>query len=44
MNRIQSRNNRILAYETKKNYLSFFDDKIYILDNGTDMLALSTWS
>ena len=44
MNRIQSRNNRIRAYKTKKTYSSFFDDKIYILDNGTDMLALSTWS
>ena len=34
MNRIQSKNHRIGTYEIKKkNYLSYFDDKVYILNN-----------
>ena len=39
---IQSKNHRIGAFETKKS-LFCFDDKIYILDNGTDVLALGAY-
>ena len=28
------------TYEINKNSLSYFQDKIYILDNGIDLLAL----
>ena len=34
VNRIQSKDNKILPYEISKNYLSCFDDKIYIKDKG----------
>ena len=40
INRIQSKNHRIGTYEINKITLSCFDDKIHILDNGTDRLAL----
>ena len=38
--RIQSKDNRIGTYEINKIFLSCFDDKIYILNNGYDKLAL----
>ena len=34
MNRIQSKDPRIKRFESKKVSLSFFDDKIYIQNNG----------
>ena len=40
MNRIQSKDHRIETYEINKNFLSCFDDKIYIQNNGYDGLAL----
>ena len=40
MNRIQSKNHRIGTYEINKISLSYFDDKIYILNNGYIGLAL----
>ena len=40
MNRIQSKDHRIGTYEINKIYLSCFDDKIYIENNGDDGLAL----
>ena len=40
MNRMQSKNHRIGTYEISKICLSCFDDKIYILHNGYDGLAL----
>ena len=40
INRIQSENRRIGTYEINKMSLSCFDDKIYILNNGYDGLAL----
>ena len=40
MNRIQSENHRLGTYQTNKISLSCFDDKIYILNNGCDLLAL----
>ena len=39
VNRIQSKNHRIGTYETKKNFLSCFDEKIYIQSNRYDGLA-----
>ena len=39
MNRMQSKNHKIGAHETNKLSLSFFDDKIYILNNEYDGLA-----
>ena len=39
VNRIQSKNHRIRTYEIKKIYLSCFDDKTYIVDNGVNALA-----
>ena len=39
MNRIQSKNHRIRTYEINKTSLCF-NDKIYILNNGYDGLAL----
>ena len=39
MNRIQSKNQRTGTYEINK-FLSCFGDKIHILDNGYDGLAL----
>ena len=40
MNRIQSKDHRIGTYEINKISLSYFDDKIYIQNNGYDGLAL----
>ena len=40
MKRIQSKNHRIGTYEINKIYLSCFDDKIYILNNGYNGLSL----
>ena len=39
MNRIQSKDQGIGAYETNKTFLTCFDDKIYILNNGYDGLS-----
>ena len=39
MNRVQSQNHRIGTYEINKISLHCFDDKIYILNNGTDALS-----
>ena len=41
MNRIQSKDHRIGTYEINKISLRYFDDKIYIENNGYDGLALS---
>ena len=40
MNRTQSKDHRIRTYETNKIYLSCFDGKIYIHNNGYDGLSL----
>ena len=40
MNRIQNKNHRIGADEIREHFLSYFDDNIYILDNGTDALVV----
>ena len=40
MNGIQSKHHKIGSYEIKKISFSCFDDKIYILNNGYDRLAL----
>ena len=40
MNRMRSKNHRIGAYKIIKKNLLCFDDKIYILNNGYDRLAL----
>ena len=40
MSRIQSKHHRIWNYEIKKIFLSCFDDKIYIQNNGCGGLAL----
>ena len=40
MNRTQSKNHEIEAYEINKISLSCFDDKIYILNNRYDRLGL----
>ena len=40
MNRIQSKDRRILTCEIKKTSLACFDDKIYNQNNGFDGLAL----
>ena len=40
MNRIQSKDHRIGTFEINKISLSYFDDKIYIQNNGCDGLAL----
>ena len=39
MNRIQSKDHRIRIYEINKISLYCFDDKIYIQNNGYDVLA-----
>ena len=41
MNRIQSKDYRIGTYGNNKTSFSCFDDKIYIQNNGCDVLALS---
>ena len=40
MNRIQIKDHKIGTSEIKKIYLTCLDDKIYILNNGSDGLAL----
>ena len=40
MNRIQSKNRRIGTYEINRISFSCFDNKIHILNNGYDRLAL----
>ena len=40
INRIQSKDHWIRTYEINKISLSYFDDKIYIQNNGYDGLAL----
>ena len=40
MNKIQSKDHGIGTYEINKISLSWFDDKIYIQNNGYDGLAL----
>ena len=40
INRVQSENYKIWAYEINTISLSCFDDEIYILNNGYDRLAL----
>ena len=40
MNRIRSKDHKIRAYEIKKISLPCFDNKIHILNNGLDGLAL----
>ena len=40
INRIQSKDHKIETYEINKIYLSCFDNKIYIQNNGYDGLAL----
>ena len=41
MNSIQNENHKIGTYEINKISLSYFDDKVYILNNVYDGLALS---
>ena len=40
MNRTQSKDHRIGIYEINKILLTYFDDEIYIQNNGYDGLAL----
>ena len=40
LNRIQSKNDTIRIFEINKLSLSCFGDKIYILNNATDVLAI----
>ena len=40
MNRIQSKDHKIGIHQIKKILLSCFDNKIYIQNNGYDILAL----
>ena len=44
MNRIESKNHRIVTYEINNISSSFFDDKMHIQDNGYDELALGYYS
>ena len=44
MNRIHSKDQRIGTYEINKISLSYFNDKIFIQNNGCDVLALGYWS
>ena len=39
MRRIQSKNNKLATYEIDKIYLSCFDDKRYVVDDGIHTLA-----
>ena len=43
MNRIQSKNQKIGTYEINKIYLSCFDGKIYILNNGYETKVTLTF-
>ena len=40
MNRIQSKDQKIVIYEVKKSLLPYFDDKIYIQNNRQEVLDL----
>ena len=40
MNRIESKDHRMRTYEINKISLSYFDEKIYIQNNGYDRLPL----
>ena len=40
LNRIQSKDHRIETYEVNKIWLSYFDGKVYIQNNGYDGSAL----
>ena len=40
MNRIQNKNHRLGTYKINKISLSWFDNKIHILDNAYEVLAL----
>ena len=40
MNRTQSRDHKIGTYKINKISLSYFDDKIYVRNNGFDGLVL----
>ena len=40
VNRIQSNDHKMESYEINKISLSWFDDKIYIQNNGYDRLSL----
>ena len=40
MNRIQSKDQKIVIYEVKKSSLPYFDDKIYIQNNRQEVLDL----
>ena len=40
MNKIQSKDHKIVTYEISKISLPYFDDKIYIQNNGCDGLPL----
>ena len=40
MNRIQSKNHKRRTYKINQTFLPCLDDKIYILNNGYDGLAL----
>ena len=44
VNRIQSKNQRIGTYEINKIYFSCYDDKIHILNNKYNGIALAYWS
>ena len=44
MNKTQSKNHRTGTSKIKKVLLTYFDDKMYILNNGCDGLALGYWS
>ena len=37
---MQSKNHKIGTYKINKSSLSYFDDKMYTLDNGYNRLAL----
>ena len=39
MRRIESKDHNLGTYETNKEFLSYFDDRRYILENGINALA-----
>ena len=41
MNRIQNKDHNTGSYRTNKIYLSFYDDKIYIFEDGYSGLSYS---
>ena len=44
MNKMQSKNHKIVTYKIKNISLLCFDDKIYFLNNGYDELPLGSQS